>query len=107
MDADTRWWIKLISYLSLSVLGGILGYIMRTLDAGERPSLCRCVVEGAAAGFAGVLIILLCRVAGIGEEMTGLIVGVGGWLGATATIRKLEPFVFRKIGGGNDGTDKE
>lgn len=105
MDAETRWWIKLVSYLSLSVLGGVLGYIMRTLDSGQRPSLGRCIVEGAAAGFAGVLIILLCRVAGIGEEMTGLIVGVGGWLGATATIRKLEPFVFRKIGGTDEKQD--
>lgn len=107
MDAETRWWVKLFSYIFLSVIGGVLGYIMRSLDSGQKPSLSRSLVEGTAAGFAGVLIILLCRVAGIGEEMTGVIVGIGGWLGASATIRKLEPFVFRKIGGSNGPSNEQ
>lgn len=105
MDAETRWWVKLVSYISLSVIGGILGYIMRSLDAGTKPSIGRSLVEGTAAGFAGVLIILLCRVSGVGEEMTGVIVGIGGWLGASATIRKLEPFVFRKVGASDEKRD--
>lgn len=106
MDAETRWWVKLVSYIALSVIGGFLGYLMRAFDAGQKPSLGRFLVEGFAAGFAGVLILLLCRATGVGEEMTGVIVGVGGWLGASATIRKLEPFVFRKAGVSN-GPDNE
>lgn len=107
MDAETRWWVKLISYIFLSMIGGCLGYLMRSFDSGEKPSLVRFLVEGFAAGFAGVLILLLCRAAGIGEEMTGVIVGVGGWLGASATIRKLEPFVFRKVGVSNELDNKQ
>lgn len=99
MDADTRWWIKLGAYLLLAVIGGVLGYLMRTLENGHKPSLLRSLLEGAAAGFAGLLILLLCQVSGIGPEMTGVIVGIGGWLGASATIRKIEPLVFKPLGG--------
>lgn len=101
MDADTRWWMKLGAYLVLAVIGGILGYLMRALENGHRPSLLRSVLEGSAAGFAGLMLLLLCQVSGIGPEMTGVIVGIGGWLGASATIRKLEPLVFKNLGGPN------
>ncbi len=96
MDPEVRWWAKLVGYLALAMIGGALGYIMRTMDAGQQPSFTRVLVEALAAGFAGLLIIFLCQVSNIGELMTGVIVGIGGWLGATATIRRLEPFVFRK-----------
>lgn len=102
MDADTRWWIKVWAYLVLAVIGGVLGYLMRALEKGDKPSLLRSILEGTAAGFAGLIILLLCRVSGIGEEMTGVIVGIGGWLGASATIRKLEPLVFKNLGGQDD-----
>lgn len=105
MDSETRWWVKLISYITLSMVGGVLGYLMRAFDSKEKPTVIRALVEAFSAGFAGLLILLLCRVMNIGEEMTGVIVGVGGWLGASATIRKIEPFVFRKVGG-EDEPDK-
>lgn len=101
MDADTRWWIKLGAYLVLAVIGGVLGYLMRAIENGHKPSLLRSLLEGATAGFAGLLILLLCQVSGIGPEMTGVIVGIGGWLGASATIRKIEPLVFKNLGGQN------
>lgn len=106
MDSETRWWVKLVSYIFLAFTGGVLGYLMRTLESGQRPNLTRSLIEGLSAGFAGLLILLLCRVGGVGEEMTGVIVGVGGWLGASATIRKLEPLVvFKRVGGDNGKQD--
>ncbi len=99
MDADTRWWVKLGAYVLLAVVGGVLGYLMRALENGQKPSLLRSLLEGTAAGFTGLLLLLLCQVSGIGLEMTGVIVGIGGWLGASATIRKLEPLVFKNLGG--------
>lgn len=99
MDADTRWWVKLGAYVLLAVIGGVLGYLMRALENGHKPSLMRSVLEGTAAGFTGLLLLLLCQVSGIGPEMTGVIVGIGGWLGASATIRKIEPLVFKPLGG--------
>lgn len=107
MDSETRWWIKLAAYVSLAITGGVLGYLMRTLESGQKPSLARFLVEGFSAGFAGLLILLLCRVGGVGEEMTGVIVGVGGWLGASATIRKLEPLVFKRAGVGNEPNNEQ
>lgn len=99
MDADTRWWLKLAAYIALAIVGGILGYLMRALENGHKPSLLRSLLEGLAAGFTGLLLLLLCQVSGIGPEMTGVIVGIGGWLGASATIRKIEPLVFKPLGG--------
>lgn len=107
MDSETRWWIKLASYVALAITGGVLGYLMRALESGQKPSLSRFLVEGFSAGFAGLLILLLCRVGGVGEEMTGVIVGVGGWLGASATIRKLEPLVFKRVGVSNESDNKQ
>ena len=107
MDNDTRWWIKLTSYVVLAIIGGILGYLMRALESGQKPNIGRFVVEGLSAGFAGLLILLLCRVGGVGEEMTGVIVGVGGWLGASATIRKLEPLVFKRAGVSDESDNKQ
>lgn len=94
MDAETRWWTRLIAYIALASLGGVLGYIMRALDQDQRPSLFRSIMEGVAAGFAGVILLLLCQALEVDEKMIGVIVGVGGWLGASATIRRLEPIAL-------------
>lgn len=94
MDAETRWWTRLIAYIALAATGGILGYIMRSMDQNVRPSLARSLVEGLAAGFAGVILLFLCQALDVDDKMIGVIVGVGGWLGASATIRRLEPLAF-------------
>lgn len=99
---DEKWWTKLTAYLALAVVGGILGHALRTLDKGEKLSWARSILEGLAAGFAGLLIFLLCRTLGVSEEMTGVIVGVGGWLGASATIRRIEPIAFGRFGAKNE-----
>lgn len=98
---DEKWWTRLTAYLTLAVVGGMLGHALRTLDKGEKLSWVRSILEGLAAGFAGLLIFLMCRATGISEEMTGVIVGVGGWLGASATIRRIEPLVFQNLGAKN------
>lgn len=90
--------MKLAAYTGLAWIGGALGYLVRALDQGIRPSFARAIIEASAAAFAGLLFYLLCSATNVSPEMTGVIVGVSGWLGASASIRLLEPLVKKKTG---------
>lgn len=92
------WWLKALLYAAFAALGGLLGHIMRAIDKKETIIPIRAVCEGIAAGFVGLLVMLLCMATGLSEQWTGVIVGVCGWLGANATIRILETLVYKKLG---------
>lgn len=102
MDDLTSWWasgcVKAILYAALATFGGFLGHIMRALDKSTPISYGRACVEGLAAGFVGLLVMLMCSATNMSDQWTGVIVGVSGWLGANASIRMLEKLVFKKLG---------
>lgn len=89
---------QLLLYPLFAAIGGVLGYVLRALDAGLKVSFWRAVLEAAAAGFVGVLVMLICQSMHMSAQWTGVAVGVCGWLGATASIRMLERIVRRKLG---------
>lgn len=101
MDAPTPhgfgFW-QLLLYPVFAAFGGFLGYVLRAMDAGTKVSMWRAVIEAAAAGFVGVLVMLACEAMHLSAQWTGVMVGVCGWLGATASIRMLERVVRRKLG---------
>lgn len=96
--AVAAWTLKAMLYAGFSAIGGILGHIMRALDKKEAIVWTHAAIEGIAAGFAGLLMMLMCNALGLSEQWTGIIVGVTGWLGAQATIRLLEQAVYKKLG---------
>jgi hypothetical protein len=96
--AIAGWWLKAFLYAAFSALGGVLGHIMRAMDKQEPVIWTRAAIEGIAAGFVGLLMMLLCSALGLSEQWTGIIVGVSGWLGAQASIRMLEELVYKKLG---------
>ena len=102
MDDLTSWWasgcVKAILYAALATFGGFLGHIMRALDKSTPISYGRACIEGLAAGFVGLLVMLMCSATNMSDQWTGVIVGVSGWLGANASIRMLEKLVFKKLG---------
>lgn len=75
-----------------------MGHVMRIIDKEERLSWGRAAIEGAAAGFVGLLFVLICQEFNLSDQWTGVIVGVAGWLGANASIRLLENIVRKKLG---------
>ena len=92
------WWVKAILYAALATFGGFLGHVMRALDKPIPISYGRACVEGLAAGFVGLLVMLMCNATNMSDQWTGVVVGVSGWLGANASIRMLEKLVFKKLG---------
>lgn len=98
MNEETQWFIKAAAYAAFSSLGGVLGHLMRTVDKSQKITVGRTAMEGLAAGFVGLLVLLLCQAMGLSEQWTGVVVGVSGWLGASATIRMLETAVRKRLG---------
>lgn len=82
----------------LAMVSGFMGYMMRTLDEGGKIIWLRSFLEAIASGVVGYLGILLCGALHLSFEWTGVVVGVFGWLGATATIRILEKIVRKRLG---------
>jgi len=98
---DDPWslaWLRAVAYTLFAAFGGVMGHLMRTIDKKEKIVWGRAAVEGLAAGFVGLIVLLICGAMELGEQWTGVIVGVSGWLGANATIRMLEGMVRKKLG---------
>ena len=97
-DAGTWTWLITGLYAGFAFFGGVMGYIMRCFDKKESVNPLRVFVEGGAAAFVGIIVMLLCQAMNLSPQWTGVIVGVCGWLGATATIQMLERMVAKKLG---------
>lgn len=97
-DPWNSWWLKAIGYGLFAAFGGLMGHLLRTIDDDKKVNWRRAMLEGAAAGFVGLLVLLVCQAMDLSEQWTGVIVGVSGWLGANATIRMLESVVLKKLG---------
>lgn len=89
---------QMLLYPVFAAFGGLLGYALRTMDAGRQVSLWRALLESLSAGFVGILVLLLCEALHLSPEWTGFLVGVLGWLGAAASIRILEKVVRNQLG---------
>lgn len=101
-DPFQIWWVKAICYALFASFGGVMGHLLRTIHKDEAILWGRATVEGLSAAFVGVIVMLLCQTMGLSDAWTGVIVGVCGWLGATATISILERMVRKKLGVSED-----
>ncbi len=99
-------WVQLVLFPALAMIGGALGHVLRTLDAGKAVSLWRTLLESLAAGFVGFLVMLLCQALSATPQIAGVVVGVCGWLGATVSIRMLEKWVRRWLGISGESTNE-
>jgi len=79
-------------------VGGLLAYILRTLNNDERPKWLRGLVEALSSGFVGLIAMLACKALGLDWKWSGVVVGVFGWLGAETSIMLLAKLVRTKLG---------
>lgn len=101
MVPDDLWslaWVRSLGYTLFAAFGGVMGHLMRTIDKKDKINWGRAALEGAAAGFVGFIVLLMCTAMKLSEQWTGVIVGVSGWLGANVSIRMLEGMVRKKLG---------
>jgi len=90
--------IRDLLYVCLAFFAGLIGYLFRSMEARKKIKFLRGMLEGFGSAFTGYLVLLLCHSAGFGEEVTGVLVGTFGWLGASATIRLLEKWAYKQLG---------
>jgi LydA holin phage, holin superfamily III len=103
MERGTMWaqlgsFKREIEAIVLAFVAGLLGYCMRTIKAGRKVRVAYAILEATSSALVGYLVFLLCKATHVGEDWTGPIVGVCGWIGASGTIRLLEKTVFTKLG---------
>lgn len=87
-----------ILWTGLAWFGGLMGYLMRTVEAGGKPRLARALLESSSAAFVGALVTLACAAMEWNALWTGVLVGVSGWLGAHASITMLEKILYKRLG---------
>lgn len=104
-DLFALWWFKTIAYSAFAAFGGFVGHTLRTINDNRVVSWSRAFIESMGAAFVGILVMMACQAGHVSEGWTGVIVGVCGWLGASATIQMLERIVFRKLGIDGESND--
>lgn len=86
------------AYFSFASFGGFLGHLMRIHERKEKFNWGAVILESIAAGFVGLIALLLCKALGLSMDWSGVVVGMSGWMGASATLRLIEVLVYNKLG---------
>lgn len=84
-------------YVVVAAIGGILGHLMRKFSRGQPVSLAETLLQGVSAAFAGYLVLLACRASGAPTEVSGVLTGLCGWLGADASLMVLQTYIYRRL----------
>lgn len=110
LTPDPHWGIgdvlRAAYYGIFAVLCGTLGCVLRLMDAGSNVSTTRVLVEGISAGVVGVLIMWICEAMAVSQPWTAVSVGVGGWMGASASIQVIQRAVWGRLGlNGDNGNE--
>jgi hypothetical protein len=86
-------------FVLLAAVGGLLGSMVRGLDSKDGIRWLVVLVETLASAFAGIIVMLLCQYENLDIRLTGVIVGVCGWVGGRTAMVWMEKRVRRIIGG--------
>jgi hypothetical protein len=96
-DSGLLAWLRTLGFMLFSATAGALGYMMRTMDSGQKIGKIRLLIEFLSSGMVGLFAMWICRIKGVSFEITAISVGVSGWLGASASIQVIQRFVWRNL----------
>ncbi len=85
-------------YAAFSGAGGVIGYACRTMQSGGSIKWARALTEGLSAAFIGIIVTFICKEMKLDAGWTGAIVGIAGWIGATASVKIIEAIVANRLG---------
>jgi hypothetical protein len=89
--------IKSWIYIAIAATGGVLGHMMRRLGSGQKIHIGETILQGVGAAFSGYLVLLGCRALAVPSEISGVVIGLCGWLGADATLMLLQSYIYKKL----------
>lgn len=93
--------IETILFACFAGVGGMLSYILRSLNSKLKPNFARAVVEALSSAFVGLVAMLICKATGVSLYWSGAIVGVFGWIGAETSMVIFTKLVKLKFGAGD------
>lgn len=91
-----------IGLVLLAAIGGLLGSLVRMIEAKKKIMWIVVMIETMASAFAGVLVVMLCNYLTLDIRLTGVIVGVCGWVGGRTAMVWLEKRVKPVVEGGQE-----
>lgn len=91
-------WAEVFVFGGFAAIGGLLAYLLRTMNDEHTPTIMRAIVEALSSGFVGLIAMLICKALGLDWKWSGVVVGVFGWLGAEASIMVAIRFLKSKLG---------
>lgn len=91
-------WIIYLGFIIFGVAGGMIGYATREQQKSHKIIWGRALLEGLASGFIGILVLLLSLEMGFSMLWAGFLVGVFGWIGATASIGVFNRIIASRAG---------
>lgn len=99
-------WSKTAGLVLFAFVAGLLGHLSRVIEEQGKVNWARAALEASASSFVGYLAILVCAALDLSFEWTGVIVGLFGWLGASASVKILERVVRKRLGIDDPDKDK-
>lgn len=83
-----------IGQATVAGLGGIIAALLRKETNGAWETL----IAGAGAMFLGFIVAKVCRLAGLNDDTSAIIIALSGWMGAERTSMFLQSWIERKTG---------
>lgn len=93
--------VETILFALFAGVGGMLSYLLRSLNSNLSPKFSRAFVEALSSAFVGLIAMLICKAVEIDLYWSGAIVGVFGWIGAETSMVIFTKIVKARFGAGD------
>lgn len=97
-DPNESWVATLLAFMGISFVGGSLGYVMRTIDAGKKVKYTVVFLEGLSAVFFAIIIYAVYREFEISLWFAFGLAGLLAWAGSRATLKAIKGLIASRTG---------